>query len=86
MNLILAKLFNIKIENLLLYLYTNIQIDLDEFQKIIFFIQNNWISNYKLSFNSKTNQVIKKKYFLTQKLNHIIQKESIYSQSIKIFI
>ena len=79
LKLIFAKLFNIYIQNLILYLYTNIEINSKEFKEIIFFLKNNWIFKYSLSFNTKSKKVIKENYLLIKNLNYIIPKEPIYS-------
>ena len=79
LKLIFAKLFNIYIQNLILYLYTSIEINSKEFKEIIFFLKNNWIFKYSLSFNTKSKKVIKENYLLIKNLNYIIPKEPIYS-------
>ena len=84
LQLIIAKLFNINIQNLLLYFYTNVQINLNEFQEIINLLQNNWIFNYVLSFNYNSNEVIKNNYLLTKELKYIIPKEPKISRSVNI--
>ena len=78
--LILAKLFNIHIQNLLIYLYTNIQINKDEFEEIIDILQNNWILCYNLSFNNKSKKIIKQNYYLLDDLESIIPREPEYSK------
>ena len=78
--LILAKLFNINIPNLLLYLYTNIQIDYYEYHEILKLLQYNWIYNYYLSFNNKSKPIIKQNYNKVNQLIHIIPKEPGYSK------
>ena len=78
--LILAKLFNIHIQNLLIYLYTNIQINKDEFEEIIDILQNNWILCYNLSFNNKSKKIIKQNYYLLDDLISIIPREPEYSK------
>ena len=78
--LILAKLFNINIPNLLLYLYTNIIIDYYEYNEILKLLQYNWIYNYYLSFNNKSKSIIKPNYNKVYQLMHIIPKEPGYSK------
>ena len=82
--LIFAKLFNINIQNLLIYLYTNIIIELEDYKAIIDLLQSNWIFCYCLSFNIKSKPIIKKNYSLTQKIKYIIPKEPEYSKLMKI--
>ena len=81
----MAKLFNINIQNLLIYLYTNIILSLDDFKAIIDLLQNNWVFCYCLSFNIKSSQIIKKNYSLTKNIKYIIPKEPEYSKINKIF-
>ena len=78
--LIMAKLFNINIENLLIYLYTNINLNPEEYKQIIDILQYNWIINYSLSFNSKSKQIIKDNIFLSYNLLTINPKEPAYSK------
>mgnify|MGYP006916105927 CR=1 FL=1 len=78
--LILAKLFNINIPNLLLYLYTNIKIDYYEYHEILKLLQYNWIYNYYLSFNNESKPIIKQNYGKINQLIHIIPKEPGYSK------
>ena len=78
--LILAKLFNINIPNLLLYLYTNIKIDYYEYHEILKLLQYNWIYNYYLSFNNESKPIIKQNYGKVNQLIHIIPKEPGYSK------
>ena len=82
--LIFAKLFNINIQNLLIYLYTNIIIELEDYKAIIDLLQSNWIYCYCLSFNIESRPIIKKNYSLTQKIKYIIPKEPEYSKLMKI--
>lgn len=83
--LIMAKLFNINIQNLLIYLYTNIKLSLDDFKTVIDLLQNNWVFCYCLSFNSVSRPIIKKNYSLTKNIKYIIPKEPEYSKINKIF-
>ena len=82
---IFAKLFNINITNLLIFLYTNIQLNSQEFQDIINLLQDNLIHTYNLSFNSKSEQIIKDNYKLTKKLICIEPKEPGYSKMGSVF-
>ena len=82
--LIFAKLFNINIQNLLIYLYTNIIIELEDYKAIIDLLQSNWIYCYCLSFNIESRPIIKKNYSLTKKIKYIIPKEPEYSKMTKI--
>ena len=80
----MAKLFNINIENLLICLYTNIQINLTEYQEIINLLQDNLIHTYNLSFNINSEQIIKDNYHQTEKLICIEPKEPGYSKIINV--
>ena len=82
--LTMAKLFNINIINLLICLYTNIQINLDEYQEIINLLQDNLIHSYNLSFNTNSEQLIKDNYQQTNKLICIEPKEPGYSKMINV--
>ena len=82
--LAMAKLFNINIENLLICLYTNIQINLTEYQEIINLLQDNLIHTYNLSFNINSEQIIKDNYHQTEKLICIEPKEPGYSKIINV--
>ena len=74
--LIMAKLFNIEIQNLFIYLYTNIQINLNEFKEIIDILQHNWNFNYFLTFNIKSKQIVKENSWMTKRLISLIPKKS----------
>ena len=80
----MAKLFNINIENLLICLYTNIQINLSEYQEIINLLQDNLIHTYNLSFNKTSEQLIKDNYNQTEELICIEPKEPGYSKMINV--
>lgn len=74
--LIIAKLFNIEIQNLVIHLYTNIQININDYKEIINILQYNWNYNYFLSFNNKSKQIIKENYWMTKKLVSLIPNKS----------
>lgn len=82
---ILAKLFNINIANLLIFLYTNIHLNKQEYEDIINLLQDNLIHIYNLSFNSKSEQIIKDNYKLTKQLICIEPKEPGYSKMGNVF-
>ena len=82
--LTMAKLFNINIINLLICLYTNIQINLDEYEEIINLLQDNLMHSYNLSFNTNSEQLIKDNYQQTNKLICIEPKEPGYSKMINV--
>ena len=77
-NLLLAKLFFIKIKNLSsISLYTNIEIKTkEEFNEIIKIINNNWIPSYLIIFNEKSNNIINNnsKLYKNSNLNYITKK------------
>ena len=82
--LTMAKLFNINITHLLICLYTNIKINLDEYQEIINLLQDNLMHSYNLSFNTNSEQLIKDNYHQTNKLICIVPKEAGYSKMINV--
>ena len=77
-NLLLAKLFFIKIKNLSsISLYTNIEIKTkEEFKEIIKIINNNWIPSYLIIFNEKSYNIINNnsKLYKNSNLNYITKK------------
>ena len=74
--LLFAQLFNIFIQGLVIYLYTNIEINLEEYQIIIDLLQHNLIHTYFLAFNNKSKDILKHNYSLTEIIEGIFPRAS----------
>ena len=74
MKLILAKLFNIKIRTLsTINLFTNIEIyNEKDFKTIIWLLEDNWISSYRIIFNKNSNIIINENKNLIKDIESII--------------
>ena len=82
--LIIAKLFNIYIKNLnSINLYTNIEINKEEFKDLKNVFENNWIPSYKMIFNKKSNQIIKDNNNLLNKIKYFKRKFENKNEEIK---
>lgn len=79
--IIFAKLFNIKMQNLSLYLFTNIKIEINEFEEIYHMLNNNWINDFHLSFNQESTDIIKFYVSRNQSVKYIYPKEPDYSKT-----
>ena len=78
MQLVLAKLFYIKIQNLSsINLYTNIEVKNEKVSKqIISLLEDNWISSYKITFNLNSIYIRKNKLKLIKNIKYIISKKN----------